>query len=294
MLKAEAGAVRQRLREISSAAAHGTLVEFGLLPNYALIDTRTDAGGDAHLGGDRRDGDRRFHSELREYARPARQALVELAPGNSYYVRGYKHEISGLDVGPADRPAYEQWRVCAAVRATCGPTWRRRTPAPARAARDHGIADHGRLFQVLRPTRVHSRDKRDDARIRDDSDDRDRRFYATAVRRRHRPRPGRVVLAARARHLRRRLQPARDDPALQPRRPAVRPGRRTLRRRRGADQPVPHLHVLRRHHGRRRTGGQPAARRAGVRLDRRPRRRAPPALVPVPARRPARRTPTST
>ncbi|QGN48623.1 DEAD/DEAH box helicase [Micromonospora sp. WMMC415] len=179
MLKAEEGAVRRRLREVSAAAAHGTLVEFGLLPNYALIDSRTDL--EATLTWEEKtDGDRRFHSELREYARPARQALVEIAPGNSYYVRGYKHEISGLDVGPADRPAYEQWRICA----QCGYVrthLAKEDTSPCPRCADKGIADHGRLFQVLQPTRVYSRDKRDDARIRDDSDDRDRRFYATTV-----------------------------------------------------------------------------------------------------------------
>ncbi|MEU5943574.1 DEAD/DEAH box helicase [Micromonospora sp. NPDC047548] len=179
MLKAEERAVRHRLREVSSAAAHGTLVEFGLLPNYALIDTRTDLEATLTWE-DKTDGDRRFHSELREYARPARQALVEIAPGNSYYVRGYKHEISGLDVGPAGRPAYEQWRVCA----QCGYVrthLAKEDTSPCSRCTDPGIADHGRLFQVLQPTRVLSRDKRDDARIRDDSDDRDRRFYATTV-----------------------------------------------------------------------------------------------------------------
>ncbi|MET8909532.1 DEAD/DEAH box helicase [Micromonospora sp. NPDC004551] len=179
MLTAEEAAVRRRLREVSAAAAHGTLVEFGLLPNYALIDSRTDL--EATLTWEEQtDGDRRFHSELREYARPARPALVEIAPGNSYYVRGYKHEISGLDIGPADRPAYEQWRVCA----QCGYVrthLAKEDTSPCPRCEDGGIADHGRLFQVLQPTRVYSRDKRDDARIRDDSDDRDRRFYATSV-----------------------------------------------------------------------------------------------------------------
>ncbi|MEU8425074.1 DEAD/DEAH box helicase [Micromonospora sp. NPDC048835] len=179
MLKAEEGAVRCRLREVSAAAAHGTMVEFGLLPNYALIDSRTDLEATLTWE-DKVDGDRRFHSELREYARPARQALVEIAPGNSYYVRGYKHEISGLDVGPADRPAYEQWRICAQCGYVRTHLAKEDTSACPRCA-DQGIADHGRLFQVLQPTRVLSRDKRDDARIRDDSDDRDRRFYATTI-----------------------------------------------------------------------------------------------------------------
>ena len=179
MLKAEEGAVRRRLREVSGAAAHGTLVEFGLLPNYALIDSRTELEATLTWEEQTEDG-RRYHSELREYARPARPALVEIAPGNSYYVRGYKHEISGLDVGPADRPAYEQWRVCAQCGYVRTHVAKEDTSACPRCG-DRGIADHGRLFKVLRPARVYSRDKRDDARIRDDSDDRVRRFYANTV-----------------------------------------------------------------------------------------------------------------
>ncbi|MFV2106088.1 DEAD/DEAH box helicase [Micromonospora sp. LOL_015] len=179
-LRSEAKAVRNRMNEINSAAAHGAMVELGLLPNYALIDTRTAL--EATLTWEERsgEGDRRFRSELREYDRPARQALRELAPGNNYYVRGYRHEISGLDVGTPDRPAYRQWRVCA----QCGYV---RTHLAAEdlsacpRCLDRGIADHGRLFNVLRPARVLSRDKRDDARIRDDSDDREHRYYSTTV-----------------------------------------------------------------------------------------------------------------
>ncbi|MCW6003759.1 DEAD/DEAH box helicase [Micromonospora sp. CPCC 205371] len=180
VLRSEARAVRRRLSEIGSAAAHATLVELGLLPNYALIDTRTLLEATLTWEEQAPDGSRRFHSELREYERPARQALVEIAPGNTYYVRGYQHEISGLDIGPVDRPAYQMWRVCA----QCGYVrthLAREDTTPCPRCHDKGIADHGRLFTVLRPTRVLSRDKRDDARIRDDSDDRERRYYATTV-----------------------------------------------------------------------------------------------------------------
>jgi hypothetical protein len=180
MLRAEAKAVRRRLAEIGSAAAHGTLVELGLLPNYALIDSRTVLEATLTWEEKAPDGSRRFHSELRDYERPARPALVEIAPGNTYYVRGYKHEISGLDIGPADRPAYEDWRVCAQCGYVRTHLAREDTSACPRC-HDQGIADHGQLFKVLRPTRVLSRDKRDDARIRDDNDDRDRRFYATTL-----------------------------------------------------------------------------------------------------------------
>lgn len=199
-LRAERRAVQARIGEIGRSDAHGTLVELGLLPNYSLIDTPTsleatltweervsdDAadvpdgqGADRHRG-DRPRGDRRFHSELREYERSASLALTELAPGNHFYIRGYRHEVTGLDIGSPQRPTYRQWRVCQ----ECGYV---RTTA---AAEDHSpcprcgnerIGDSSGLHTVLIPTRVTAHDLRDDARIRDDHDERQRKYYETAV-----------------------------------------------------------------------------------------------------------------
>src|SRR5690606_8894804 len=199
-LRAERRAVQARIAEIGRGDAHGALVELGLLPNYSLIDTTTAleatltweerVGDDADEapapddGADRARtnrarGDRRFHSELREYERSASTALTELAPGNNFYIRGYRHEITGLDIGTPQRPAYRQWRVCQ----ECGYV---RTTA---AAEDHSpcprcgnerIGDSSGLHTVLIPTRVTAHDLRDDARIRDDHDDRQRRYYETA------------------------------------------------------------------------------------------------------------------
>jgi ATP-dependent helicase YprA (DUF1998 family) len=178
MLRSEAREVRKLLHRLAGAAAHGTLVELGLLPNYALIDHRTMLEATLTWEDKLPDGNRRFHTELRDYDRPARPALVELAPGNIYYVRGYQHEISGLDLGPVNRPAYERWRICA----RCGYArthLAQEDTRPCPRCEDPGLADQSRVFTVLRPTRVFSRDRRDDARIRDDSDDRQRRFYVT-------------------------------------------------------------------------------------------------------------------
>ncbi len=80
-LKAERGGVARHLGKIGRAPAHGTLVEFGLLPNYSLIDNRTEL--EATLTTAERTADankRRYTSEVREYARPARQALIEIRP----------------------------------------------------------------------------------------------------------------------------------------------------------------------------------------------------------------------
>ncbi|WP_333768046.1 DUF1998 domain-containing protein [Streptomyces sp. IBSBF 2435] len=119
----------------------------------------------------------KFHSDTYSYERPRRLALQELAPGNTFYVNGYKHEISGLEISTGGRQEWRTWRVCPG----CGYVRTEnaaedRSPCP-RCKTSH-IADDGScLFQVVEPSTVTSRDKREDARIRDDKDDRDRRTY---------------------------------------------------------------------------------------------------------------------
>ncbi|MES9539948.1 DEAD/DEAH box helicase [Actinomadura sp. NPDC000600] len=195
-LRAERRAVQARIRDIGRADAHGALVELGLLPNYSLIDSATaleatitweervgDETGEAPADRQRTDrvrGDRRFHGELREYERSASLALTELAPGNHFYIRGYRHEVTGLDIGTPQRPAYRQWRVCQ----ECGyvrTTAAREDHSPCQRCGNERIGDSSGLHTVLVPTRVTAHDLRDDARIRDDHDERQRRFYETAV-----------------------------------------------------------------------------------------------------------------
>ncbi|MEV6769686.1 DEAD/DEAH box helicase [Nocardia sp. NPDC051030] len=179
-MRAERRAISKRINEIGSQNAQGALVELGLLPNYSLIDSATALEATITWDEDTSAGDREYHSEVREYRRPARIALTELAPGNTFYMRGYQHEISGLDVGSPTRPAWQQWRVCP----DCGYVRTSRaaedtSPCPRCRATD--IGEVGALHKVLRPTRVTAHDRRDDARIRDDQDDRKRRYYETVA-----------------------------------------------------------------------------------------------------------------
>ncbi|EXG82022.1 DEAD/DEAH box helicase [Cryptosporangium arvum] len=168
--------------------APGALVELGLLPNYALVDTRTVL--EATLYAERRaesdetersSAEVRYRTELREYDRPRRLALTELAPGNTFYVNGYRHEVTGLEIGTRDRPGWQVWRCCPEcgyVRTTEAES--DRTPCPR--CRSGRIADDGScLHRVVEPSRVTARDRREDARIRDDRDDRDPRFYETVT-----------------------------------------------------------------------------------------------------------------
>ncbi len=172
-LAAEAKAIGKRLSDIGRAPAQETLCDLGLLPNYALLDTQTELQATLYWTIER-GGSKWYDSQLRSYERPRRYALAELAPGNTFYVDGYKHEITGLELKAG---AVRQWRFCpdcGYVRTVDAAT--DRSPCPRCGG--FRLADDGScLHHVVEPTVVTSRDRREDARISDDRDERERRFY---------------------------------------------------------------------------------------------------------------------
>ena len=178
-LNAERREVRKRIGELGRTDAHGALTELGLLPNYSLMDDVTTLEATLTWQDEGEDGGKTYLSEIREYPRSARLALTELAPGNSFYLRGYRHRITGLDIGSKARPTYLSWRVCQ----ECGYVRDRNATDDASLCprcRNPRIGDASALHNVLRPVRVTSSDRRDDARISDDSDDREREYYEKA------------------------------------------------------------------------------------------------------------------
>ncbi|WP_351222528.1 Zn-binding domain-containing protein [Streptomyces sp. NPDC002133] len=180
-LLAERRTTGDLLRELSRSSAHGALVELGLLPNYSLTDTTTQLEATLYWTEENPDGEegsrKAYRSEVRDYERSRRLALAELAPGSSFYVNGYRHQVRALDIGSPDRRSWKVWRLCPA----CGYVRTENaqhdaSPCPRCGGRE--IADAGCVQYVLEPRRVIARDKRDDARVRDDKDERDRRRYA--------------------------------------------------------------------------------------------------------------------
>ncbi|MDT0346579.1 DEAD/DEAH box helicase [Streptomyces litchfieldiae] len=175
-LRAERRAVARSAKEISRTTAHGALVDLGLLPNYSLVDSVTELEATLtwreEAGGERPE----HHSKVLKYNRSARLALEDFAPGNHYYVQGYKHRITGLDIGSPGRPAWIWWRVCP----DCGHIRTHRAQQDSSACSRCGsaaIGDVGCLHRVLVPHRVLARDQRDDVRVRDDTEERERRLY---------------------------------------------------------------------------------------------------------------------
>ena len=168
------------------------------------------------------------------------------------------------------------------LRATSARASTRQDVRPCPRCGNPQIGDASALHKVLKPARVTSHDRRDDARIADDDDDRQRTYYDQAIAVDIDPAHIEAGSWRHAQgHLRRGLHQARDRPALQPRRGPRRPaGRRSTSpaRRPGSARSAPACPAAAPPStGRTTDNGQDPAGQLRIRLCAKP----PPALVPA-------------
>ncbi|MFD8428323.1 DEAD/DEAH box helicase [Streptomyces coelicoflavus] len=200
----EAAGVAGLLQGMGQADAQGFLVEHGLLPNYSLVEdgvrleaqlsykeparrARSSGTGDGATG-KAEPAKVRWSNEPRTYDRPAEAALTELAPGNAYYVRGYRHVVDGFDLGPTPQDSADglpvglrTWRVCKECGHVRGGEHAEGDTSPCPRCGGPGIGGRSALHRVVVPRKVTAHDKRDDARIVDDHDSRTRTPYTTVT-----------------------------------------------------------------------------------------------------------------
>ncbi|MEV5641266.1 DEAD/DEAH box helicase [Streptomyces flaveolus] len=173
-LYAERRSVNKRRDALVGENSVNAMVRLGLLPNYTLHDDATLL--DATLWW--KDADGEFQEKLTEYGRGSRTGLLELAPGNTFHSDGYKYIVNGVDLGAGEGDtAYAQWRLCPecgyVATAESGPNL---TACPR--CRASQIGDPGALHTVLVPERVTARERREDARLTDERDERERRRFS--------------------------------------------------------------------------------------------------------------------
>ncbi|MFB7630619.1 DEAD/DEAH box helicase [Streptomyces sp. NPDC056149] len=194
----EAAGVAKLLQQMAQSDAQGFLVEHGLLPNYSLVEdgVRLEAmlsykepPKKARLAADAGAAPTtRWRTDPRVYDRPAEAALTELAPGNAYYVRGYRHVVDGFDLGPSRQDAadgtpvgLQTWRVCRECGHVRTGERAEHDTSPCPRCGGPGIGGRTALHQVVVPRKVTAHDKRHDARIVDDHDNRTRTAYTTVT-----------------------------------------------------------------------------------------------------------------
>jgi hypothetical protein len=159
-----------QLAHLRSSYWIGVLEEYGLLPNYTLLDDSVtlDVGlswTDPDTGN--------FEYGSARFERGSAQALREFAPGATFYARGWEITIDAIDLG-LDGAAIRPWAFCP----TCGyavdilATGQEATVSSCERCGSRGIADSGQRLDVVELTRVSAEVRRDEVAISDRRDER--------------------------------------------------------------------------------------------------------------------------
>jgi DEAD/DEAH box helicase domain-containing protein len=167
---------RRILGQLTRKHPLNVLTDAGVLPNYAfpepgvtlkaVLRTRPRTG--EHTPGNR---------QQHEYMRPARAAIREFAPFNTFYADGHKIRISRIDVGTRARPEIETWRQC--PECAYGEEVRDPAAVPRACPRCSSprFCDQGALHQLVQFRQAWSSMDLRDAVAVDETEEREERAY---------------------------------------------------------------------------------------------------------------------
>lgn len=170
--KAALNLVNRQLGEVDSEYWIGVLEEYGLLPNYTLLDDSVTL--DVSMSWFDPDSGQ-YESSATSYQRGAANALREFAPGATFYARGFEIDVDAVDLG-SGAEAIREWAFCPKCGYAEDLEAAGHTAAPASCPRcgSQGLADLQQRVPVVELQRASAEIRRDDARIDDRRDDRRR------------------------------------------------------------------------------------------------------------------------
>lgn len=173
-LSIEKSALQALVNNLSDRDTFNFFTDEGLLPNYAFPEVGVMLNSLIYRKKTKvQEGESSFESWSFEYERPARSAIEELAPANTFYAEGRRVKVDQVDMTVSE---VETWRFCnncthkemlgkeedKEVCVSCGsPMW----------------GDSGQKRLMLRMRQVFASTSDRKSRISDDSDDRDPTFY---------------------------------------------------------------------------------------------------------------------
>jgi ATP-dependent helicase YprA (DUF1998 family) len=156
------------------------LEEFGILPNYTLIDDMVTLDVSVTWIDPET---QEYHTEPESFARSAANALREFAPGATFYARGLEILIDAVDLGPDDS-SIRTMTYCQ----TCGFAADLSAPGPGGGVLSTcprcggaGLSGMEHRLDIVELSRVSSQVRRDEASIGDRSDERTRERYTISV-----------------------------------------------------------------------------------------------------------------
>jgi DEAD/DEAH box helicase domain-containing protein len=173
-LSIEKSALQSLVKSLSDRDTFNFFTDEGLLPNYAFPEVGVMLNSLIYRKKAKvQDGEGSYDSWSFEYERPARSAIEELAPANTFYAEGRRVKVDQVDMAVSE---VEKWRFCSncshkemlgkdeekQVCPNCG---------------SHMWADAGQKRLMLRMRQVFASTSDRKSRISDDSDDREPNFY---------------------------------------------------------------------------------------------------------------------
>jgi DEAD/DEAH box helicase domain-containing protein len=173
----ERQAIRSLIRQINGKQTLNFFTDEGLLPNYAfpeegvtirsILWRRREADESAEDG-------TKFFRNTYDYERPAASALSELAPDNYFYAGGQKVEIEQIDLNVSE---VETWRVCNNCHHAENVDISKDEFKTCPSCNSVVWNDKGQLTQMVKLRQVYARTNERDAKISDDTDNREPKFY---------------------------------------------------------------------------------------------------------------------
>jgi len=173
-LSIEKSALQALVYNLNNRDTFNFFTDEGLLPNYAFPEVGVMLNSLIYRKKTKvQEGESSYESWSLEYERPARSAIEELAPANTFYAEGRRVKVDQVDMTVSE---VETWRFCnncthkemlgkeeeKEICVNCGsPMW--------------GDAGQKRLMLRMRQVFASTSDRK--SRISDDSDDRDPTFY---------------------------------------------------------------------------------------------------------------------
>ena len=150
----------------------GVLEEYGVLPNYTLLDDSVVL--DVGLSWTDPDSNT-FQTEHAQFHRGSSQAIREFAPGATFYARGWEIAVDAVDLG-LEGEGVRPWILCpdCGYAKDVGIDGGIAQLAACPRCGSPGIADTGQQLDVLELTHVTAEVRRDEAAISDSRDERTR------------------------------------------------------------------------------------------------------------------------
>lgn len=171
-LAKESAALHRLVRSINEKETLNFFTDEGLIPNYAFPENGILLHSVIYRKKERGAGGE-WETRDYEYRRAAANAISELVPGSTFYAGGHHVTIDQIDV-TLSQP--EEWRFC--------PQCSHMEQVAAGEARkecphcgNQGWFDAGQVQTLLKVRQVFANSSERDSLIRDDAEERERRFY---------------------------------------------------------------------------------------------------------------------